>query len=169
MVDLTNVIFNLPAICLHLLAQNFVYGNSAKFCYFFRSLQLIQTGNCSKNYVLLITGAERLRTNIFKSCKFQNGTSRTTGDDTGTFWRLFHQYGCTAELTNEVMRNTLVLIQRYFDEFLHCVFFSFTDCFRDFHCFSQTCTNVSVVVTNNNESCESHVTSALNNLGYTFN
>lgn len=125
MVDLTNVIFNLPAICLHLLAQNFVYEIPRSFATSSRVFNSFKPAIVARTTFCLLREPRDFVRIFLNPASSKTARAGPPAMIPYLLWRLFHQYGCTAELTNEVMRNTLlVLIQRYFDEFLHCVSFS---------------------------------------------
>ena len=131
------------------LCQNFVNRFAAKSCYFFRTLQALQSFHCSQNYVLFVVRSQRFCTDVFDTSHFQYVTCRTTGDNSGTFRGSLQQYGSTAEFSCIIMWNTCIFIQVNFDQFLCCILFSFADRFRNFSCFTQTCSNVSIAVTYN--------------------
>ena len=52
--------------------------------------------------------------------------------------------------TNNIMCDTVNLIQLYCDELLHSILFALADCLRDLGCFTQTCTNMAIAVADNN-------------------
>src|SRR5699024_636982 len=120
------------------LSKQLIYRFAAKFCYFFRSLQLTQTCDCSQYNVLFVSGAQRFGTDVLDTCKLDHGTGRTACDDTGTFRSSLQQNLCASEFTYIVMCDTSCLINGYVYQFLHGVFFTFADSFRNFGCFSKS-------------------------------
>src|SRR5699024_3487218 len=117
---------------------------------FLRSFQLSQTFDGCKYDILLISGTHTFGTDIFDTCQLDYRTSRTSGDNSSTFRSSLQQHLCTAEFTNEVMSDTSILISCNCNQFLHCVFFSFTDCFRNLGSFSKSCTYMSIAISDNN-------------------
>src|SRR5699024_34670 len=137
--------------------------------HFLRSLQSLQALDGRENDVLLIVGTKRLGTDILDACQLQHVTGRTSGDNAGSFWSSLQQYGCAAELSDKVMCNALVLVDRHSHQLLHGVLFALADCFRNLSSLSKTGSDMSVAVADNDQSGETHGTSALDSFAYTLN
>ena len=74
-------------------------------------------------------------------------TNGAAGDNTGTIRSFLKKNGCRTELAKEVMGNTVVFVQCNFNKVLSSVFFSFTDSFRNFSCFSKAYTYICLLYT----------------------
>ena len=108
-------------------------------------------------------------TYILDTSQLYNRTGGAACDHTSTFRSLFQKNFCAAEFSDEIMRNTIILVYGNLDHVLNCIFFTLADCFGNFCSLAHAGTHMSIAVTNNYKCGKTHCTSAFNGLGYTFN
>ena len=93
---------------------------------------------CSTYYILLISGTLRFCSDVTDTSQFQYRTCRATCNDTSTFCRRHQQYACTAVLTCNFMIYTVNIVSFYINDIFDSIFFTLTDCVRNFASFTNT-------------------------------
>src|SRR6266540_2976357 len=96
-------------------------------------------------------------------CRFEHSPGSTSGNNTGTGRSGHHQNTSGAEMPLYFVRDSLPFNDRHLDKVLLCLFYTFTDSFRNLIGLTQAISHIPAAIANDNESGEAEPTSTFNN------
>src|SRR5690606_4810336 len=133
-----------------------------------RAINALESVESCTDHVVRVRSTGGLGDDVVDAQGFEDGAHRTTGDDTGT------RNGCTqhdlagAMAAGDVVVKRTGVAQRHADHLALGLFSGLTDRFWNFTGLTVTETDATLLVTNNDEGCETKALAALHNLSHTI-
>src|SRR5690606_1225439 len=120
----------------------------------------------SPHHVVGVGSALRLGNDIVDAKRFEHGTHRTTGNDTGTGHCCTQEHLASTVATGHVVVKGTCVAQWHADHLALGLLGSLADCFWNFTGLTVTKTNATLLVTNDHQCGKTETTAALDHFGH---